>query len=55
MEKIDKEIGKLAVFNQKEDDLVDLDPSLHQSKFSGITSIKQLKGLLRNYEGLVEG
>ena len=50
MERIDKEISTLSVFNQK-DEVYD-DPN---SKFSGITSIQQLKGLLKNYEALVEG
>jgi hypothetical protein len=50
MERIDKEISLLSVFNQKEE--VYDDPS---NKFNGITSIQQLKGLLKNYEALVEG
>ncbi|CDW81629.1 UNKNOWN [Stylonychia lemnae] len=51
MEKIDKEVAQLSVFNEKNDTSYD-DVT---SKFSGITSIQQLKLLLRNYDALVEG
>ena len=51
MEKIDKEISQLSVFNQKEE--VFDDPT--NTKFSGITSIQQLKHLLQNYDAIVEG
>lgn len=49
MESVDKEIGSLAIFNEKEETFED-----SMSKFSGITSIQQLKHLLKNYDGLVE-
>lgn len=51
MEKIDKEIASMSVFNEKSDVTFD-DVS---SKFSGITSVQQLKHLLNNYDALVEG
>lgn len=51
MGEIDKKMSQLETFSGKEDDDVD-DPS---SKFSGINSISELKGLLKNYDLLVEG
>jgi len=53
MHAIDKEIGSLQVFNSKEDvEGIDDDEA---GKFSGITSVQQLKHLLRNYDALVQG
>ena len=51
MEKIDKEVAQLSVFNEKNDVTYD-DVT---SKFSQITSVQQLKHLLKNYDALVEG
>lgn len=53
MHTIDKEIGSMAVFNQREDKAVFNDETA--DKFSDITSVQQLRHLLRNYEALVEG
>ena len=59
MRAIDKEIGSLQVFNQREDragfagSYAEIDET--KDKFTDITSVQQLKHLLRNYEGLVEG
>ena len=50
MEKVDKDIGQLSVFNQKDEGIDD-----PNSKFGGITSVQQLKCLLKNYDALVEG
>ena len=52
MEKIDKEVAQLSVFNDKVETSGYDDVT---SKFSSITSIQQLKHLLRNYDALVEG
>ena len=51
MSKIDKEIANLGVFNQKEERAID-DPN---NKFTGVSSVQQIKLLLKNYEALVEG
>lgn len=51
MEKIDKEVSQLSVFNEKND--VSYDDVT--SKFSGITNVQQLKHLLKNYDSLVQG
>ncbi len=59
MQAIDKEIGSLQVFNQREDRVAcngpyaDIDET--KDKFTEITSVQQLKHLLRNYEAIVEG
>ena len=59
MQAIDKEIGSLQVFNQREDrtacngPYADIDET--KDKFTEITSVQQLKHLLRNYEAIVEG
>ena len=47
---MDKKIGSMETFSPKDDEYED--PS---SKFSGIKSIGELKGLLKNYDLLVEG
>lgn len=52
MQTVDKEIGSMQMFNQK-DSYGDVDET--KDKYSDITSVQQLKHLLRNYEGLVEG
>ena len=48
MSDVDKKIGELQVFNQKNGD-----PVLEDEK--GMTSVTQVKELLRNFEGIVEG
>ena len=48
MENIDKGMSELQVFNQK----ISSDPILDEDK--GMTSVIQVKELLRNYEGIVE-
>ena len=48
MTDIDKGMGELAIFNQKS-----TDPVLEEEK--GMTSVTQMKELLRNFEGIVEG
>ena len=60
MQAIDKEIGSLQVFNQREDrgggfngPYAEIDET--KDKFTDITSVLQLKHLLRNYEAMVEG
>ena len=45
MASVDKGIGELAVFNPKNDE---------DEAGKGMTSVAQLKELLRNYEGIVE-
>jgi hypothetical protein len=48
MTDIDKGIGELKVFSQK-----NTDPVLEDEK--GMTSVTQMKELLKNFEGIVEG
>ena len=48
MESVDKGMAELQVFNQK----AGAEPVLEEEK--GMTSVLQLKELLRNYEGIVE-
>jgi hypothetical protein len=48
MTDVDKGMGELAIFNQKS-----TDPVLEDEK--GMTSVTQMKELLRNFEGIVEG
>jgi hypothetical protein len=48
MESIDKGISELKVFNHN----ISSDPVLEEDK--GMTSVVQVKELLRNYEGIVE-
>ena len=48
MEGIDKGMSDLSVFNQK----ASAEPILEEEK--GMTSVLQMKELLRNYEGIVE-
>jgi len=72
MRNVDKEIASLAVFNQKDDQLVDTgsfdrtknldtfaadyaDMESGTDKYSNISSVQQLKHLLKNYDALVEG
>jgi len=47
---VDKKIGSLETFSIKDDDVDD-----PRSNFSGINSVAELKGLLKNYDLLVEG
>ena len=53
MHAVDKEIGSMQVFNEKGSNNYDADET--KDKYSEITSVQQLRHLLRNYEGLVEG
>lgn len=54
MQTVDKEIGSLQLFNARESSSApDIDET--RDKYSDITSVQQLKHLLRNYEALVEG
>lgn len=60
MQAIDKEIGSLQVFNQRDDRVGGLNSAFAEidetkDKFTDITSVQQLKHLLRNYEAMVEG
>lgn len=55
MHTIDKEIGSMAVFNQRDDKAVYGGGDETTDKYSDITSVQQLRHLLRNYEALVEG
>lgn len=48
MEQIDKSMGDLQIFNQK----AASEPIMEDEK--GMTSVVQLRELLRNYEGIVE-
>ena len=48
MDSIDKGMSDLKVFNQN----ISSDPVLDEDK--GMTSVVQVKELLRNYEGIVE-
>ena len=48
MQSVDKGMSELQVFNQK----AAAEPILEEEK--GMTSVLQLKELLRNYEGIVE-
>ena len=52
MQTLDKEIGSLQLFNA---DRCSNDVDETRDKYSDITSVQQLKHLLRNYEALVEG
>lgn len=51
MHAVDKEISGLQVFNFESRH----EPDETQDKYSDITSVQQLRHLLRNYEALVEG
>jgi len=60
MQAIDKEIGSLQVFNQREDrsggfsaPYSEIDET--KDKYTDITSVQQLRHLLRNYEAMVDG
>lgn len=53
MHAVDKEIGSMQVFNEKGSNSYETDET--KDKYSEITSVQQLRHLLRNYEGLVEG
>ena len=58
MDAIDKEIGSMALFNTREDRYTDdpvADGFTDGGKLSDITSVQQLKHLLKNYDALVEG
>ena len=48
MENVDKGLSELSIFNQK----ASSEPILEDER--GMTSVCQLKELLRNYEGIVE-
>lgn len=50
MTKIDKEMTNLSTFNVKEERAIN-DPT---NKFTGVTSVNQVKHLLKNYEAIVE-
>jgi hypothetical protein len=54
---VDKEIASLAVFNQRDDQMAELPGSLIEEdtgKFSNVSSVQQLRLILRNYEALTE-
>lgn len=56
MEAVDKEIGSMTLFNKKEDRYAgDTDGFNENGKFGDITSVQQLKHLMKNYDALVEG
>jgi len=56
MEAVDNEIGSMTMFNKKEDRYAgDADGFNDNGKFSDITSVQQLKHLMKNYDALVEG
>jgi hypothetical protein len=53
---VDKEIASLSVFNQREEQH-DLPNSLNNDdagKFANVSSVQQLRLILRNYEALTE-
>ena len=61
MQAVDKEIAQMAVFNQNEDagglagEFTVPEPLDPNDKFAGVTSVQQLRHLLKNYDALVEG
>lgn len=58
MKTVDKEINDMQIFNQKDDrGVLNANNEIDEckDKYSEITSVQQLKHLLRNYEALVEG
>jgi hypothetical protein len=58
MDAVDKEIGSMTLFNTREDRYAEdnqADGFNDGGKLSDITSVQQLKHLLKNYDSLVEG
>ena len=61
MQAVDKEIAQMAVFNQNETgggvagEFTAPDVLDENDKYSGVSSVQQLRGLLKNYDALVEG
>jgi phenylalanyl-tRNA synthetase alpha subunit len=55
MSSVDKEIQGMAVFNTKEDQFsAEVITGEDSSKYANVSSVQQLRLLLRNYEGICE-